>query len=445
MSHYSTIPRGAAWATVLLLSVLCVVAYLDRLIFGLLIGGVKSELGLSDTQLGLLAGPAFAGFYVLFALPMSRIADRWDRRMLIVIAALLWNGMTAASAFAPNYPTLVLLRIGVALGEAALVPSAMSMIGDLFERDSRTRPLSIFVGAGSLGTGGSLVFGAAVMQLAASPMVSSLPWIGAMPSWRLTLLLLGVPGLILVCVFAVLAKEPRRLVQKGTDEASVRDVARHMLEHVGAYAAVIMTACMIGLLTFAMLTWYPTYLVRNFGWEISQAGYAFGLVGLFVTPFAVVAGPALLTIIHRWRRDEGFIWIAIVGVLLVGGLIVASMSAPTARASVALAAPAYFVILTVGNLSVITMPLLPPASMRGQAMAVYMFIAGLFGLGLGPLIVAIISERFFPGDAGLGKALAAVAWVVAPVLVLGLLATRKRFVAGMRAAAEGERAALLAS
>lgn len=438
MLNVSSASRKIAWATVLFLCVLYIFAYLDRLIFSLLIGGIKAEFGTSDTALGLLVGASFATFYVLFALPMSRLADRWNRRRLIFIAALVWNGMTAASAFAPNFETLVVMRIGVALGEAALVPAAMSMIGDLFEREYRTRPIAIFVGAGSIGAAGSLVFGAGIVQLATLPAITALPGIGDLASWRLTLFLLGAPGLIFTLLFGLLSSEPERLDHPDLAQPSLSDVARHFKSQFGAYAAIILTPCLIGLSGMAMLTWYPTYLVRNLSMDVAQAGYGFGLIGLIGTPFAVIAGPALMNFINRKGRDDGYTWVCMIGSVATVPLVIACMAAPTAFASLAFAAPAYFLIMIVSNLSIVSMPLLAPSRLRGQAMALFMFIGVLVSLGFGPYIVAFISEDLYPGDAGLGKAMTLLTCVVVPPYVALLLYTRKAFAAAMRAAAERE-------
>ncbi len=434
------VSKGIAWATVLLLCMLYMFAYLDRLIFSLLIGGIKAEFGTSDTKLGLLVGASFAIFYVLFALPMSRLADRWNRRRLIVIAALIWNGMTAASAFAPNFETLVVMRIGVALGEAALVPAAMSMLGDLFEREARTKPIAVFVGAGSIGASGSMVFGAAIVQLATLPVIAAIPVIGELAPWRLTLFLLGTPGLFFVLLFWLLSREPVRIAHEDVTHPSVPDVARHMGSNFTAYAAVIMTPCLIGVAGTAMLTWYPTFLERHFAMEIAQAGYAFGLIGLLATPLAVAAGPAWMNFVNRRGRDDGYIWVIIAASLAVVPLMIASMSAASSTLSLVFAAPAYFLIMTASNLSIVTMPLLAPARMRGQAMAVFMFAGVLVSLGVGPYIVAFVSEQLYPGDQGLGKAMTAVTYGVVPLLIAGLLLTRKAFATAMHAAAEREKA-----
>lgn len=434
------VSRGTAWAAALLLSMLAMISYLDRLILSLLIGGIKAEFAVSDTQLGLLVGASFAAFYVAFAIPMSRLADRWNRRWLILIAATMWNGLTAASAFAPNFTTLVLLRIGVALGEAALMPAAMSILGDLFDRRSRTRPIAIFVGAGSIGASGSLVFGAAIVQLASRPAISQLFGLGALNAWRLTLLTLGLGGLVFVALFALFSREPLRLAHP-EKHPKAGQITSEFARHAGAYAAVILTPCLIGVAGMAMLTWYPTYLVRQFGTDIAQAGYAFGLVGLIGTPFAVVIGPALMHWIDWRGRNDGYAWVIVAASLGLIPLMIASMAATSLAGSLAFAAPAYLLVMIASNLATVVMPLLAPPAIRGQAMAVYMFIGVLVSLGLGPYIVAFVSDRIFPGNAGLGQAMTAITSIVAPLLVLAQLLLRRRFASAMHSAAVGEQAA----
>lgn len=430
--------NSTAWAAVLLLCPLYIFAYLDRLIFSLLLSGIKTEFAVSDTQLGLLVGASFAIFYVLFALPMSRLADRWNRRKLIVLAALVWNGMTAASAFAPNFETLVMLRIGVALGESALVPAAMSMMGDMFERERRTRPLAIFVGAGSIGASGSMLFGAAIVQLASHPIMTAFPIVGDLAPWRLTLFVLGTLGLLFVLLFATLTREPARGHHADSQNPSVSEVARHMSQNFAAYAAIILTPCLIGLAGVAMLTWYPSFLERHFTMDIAAAGYAFGLIGLLGTPIAVAVGPAAMNFINRHGRNDGYSWVIIVAAMLLVPLMFVSMSASSSTISLLFAAPAYVLIMTASNLSTVVMPLIAPPQMRGQAMAAYMFAGVLISLGLGPFIVAFVSQQLYPGSEGLGKSMIAITVCVVPLLVCAILSTRKSFAAAMQLATERE-------
>lgn len=434
MFHSRGSGPASAWTAALLLSALYVVSYLDRLIFSLLMDPIKAELDASDTQMGLLVGTSFAVFYVLFALPMARQADRGNRHRLICIGALIWTVMTAASAFATSYGMLVVFRIGVALGEAALVPAAMSIIGDLFTRERRTMPLAIFVGAGSIGAASAMILGAASIQLVSSPWVSGLPVVGGLATWRLTLLLVAAPGLLLTLLFALLVREPVRQSDQGSGQTDLASVAAHVRANLKSYLMLYWTAGLNGMIALALLTWYPAMLSRKFGMPASEAGYLFGMICLAVIPVAALAGPALLARINRRGRNDGYVWVALLCLALLLPFLIASLLAPSAILSLAFAAPAYALLLCLSNLSVVIMPLMPPGAMRGQIAALYMFVVNLVALGVGPLVVALFSDQIFPGPDGLGKSLIAIACVAAPLAGAGLLLARRHFAETMRSA-----------
>lgn len=426
---------AVSWTAALLLSALYIVSYLDRLIFSLLVDPIKADLGASDTQMAMLVGTSFAIFYVLFALPMARYADRGNRKRLIVLGALIWNGMTAASAFAPNFGVLVALRIGVALGEAALVPAAMSIIGDLFERERRTTPLAIFVGAGSVGAASAMILGAASIQLVSSPWVAALPFVAGLATWRLTLLFVGIPGLLVTSLFWLLVKEPPRQSLSANRSTDLSTVARHLKANLRSYLMLYGVAGLNGMIALAMLAWYPAMLGRKFAMARPEAGYLFGLICLVVIPISAFAGPAAMGWINRRNRHDGYVWVGLACLALLVPLLVASLNAPSAAISLALAAPAYALLLCLSNLSVVIMPLMPPAAMRGQISALYMFVVNLIALGAGPLVVALLSDHFFPGPDGLGRALITLTCIAAPLACAGLLLARARFAQTMNLAA----------
>lgn len=159
-------PTGGvrAWWTVALLSALYVLSFIDRLILALLVSPLKAGFGVSDVQLGLVFGPAFGVFYAVLGLPLARVADRGDRRRLIITGVLLWGFATIASGFAGTFALLIVLRIGLAIGEAALTPAAYSMIGDLFAPHRRTLAASIYSGIGNAGAFASFILGSMVIR-----------------------------------------------------------------------------------------------------------------------------------------------------------------------------------------------------------------------------------------------------------------------------------------
>lgn len=446
MADHAPTPRpSAAWTAIAFLAVFYMVSYIDRLILSLLIEPIKGDLHVTDTQMGLLVGTSFAIFYTFFGLPLARLADRTNRRNLIFAGALIWNLMTAASAFAQDYAMLVVLRIGVALGEAVLLPSAMSMIGDLFVRERRSFPTSVFVGVGATGGAGALIVGAAGLQFVSSHWVTSLPVIGDMAPWRLTLLFLGAPGTVIALLFALMVREPRRVDHGAGPKAPIGEVFQHMGRNAVAYTGLFGVAAMIAVLNLGVLAWYPTHLVRTYGLKVQDAGYLFGLIGVGTTLIGGLAVPAVADWLNRRGRHDGFIWASLISVIVLTPLLIAALSAPTATISLAFSAPAFLVMIGMGIMCTSSVPLLCPGHLRAQVAALYLLVANTVGLGLGPVLVALISDHLGGGSNSLGRSIVALVCIIVPIQIVLLLWSRRRFAASLEDAATHEAEAVRAA
>jgi len=169
--------------------------FIDRQILVILQESIKAELDLSDTQLGLLTGFAFAIFYVTLGLPVARLADRSNRRNIITIALTIWSAMTAISGLASNFVQLLLARIGVGIGEAGGSPPAHSMISDYYPKNKRATALAIY------STG--IYIGILLGYLLGG-------WLDEYFGWRRALMVLGVPGVIYAVIFYFTVQEPPR-------------------------------------------------------------------------------------------------------------------------------------------------------------------------------------------------------------------------------------------
>lgn len=426
---------GAAWTAIFFLSAFYLISYVDRLALVVLVAPVKADLGLSDTQIGLLVGTTFAIFYTLFALPMSRIADRANRRNLIFWGALAWNATTALSAFAQNFETLLVLRIGVALGEAVLMPAALSMIADLFVREKRGFPTSVFVGVGATGAAGALIVAAGGLDLVSQPWVRALPLLGDMAEWRLALLLLGTVGLAFTLLFRALVAEPSRPSRSRAPDASVREVALHVGEHWRAYAGFIGATSLIAMINLSVISWYPSNLVRSYGLSSSDAGYLFGVLGVATTFVGGMAIPNFSTWLYRRGRDDSVMWTAIVSTLVATPLLLGALLAAGPATSLLLAAPAFMIQLGMGIMMTGTLALLPPPHLRGQVTALYLLATNLAGLGTGPLVVAWLSDNWFGSADGLSSALIALVVLAVPIQLALLIWSRRAFARAIRAGA----------
>jgi MFS family permease len=427
---WTSVSSGRGWSALALLSMLYILSFIDRLILALLIDPVKQDLHVSDVQIGLLIGTSFAIVYSIAGLPIARWADVGNRKLLIFVGAVVWGTSTAAAAYANSFYDLMLLRIGVAVGEAALTPAAMSLISDMFPPSRRALPISIYVMVGVCGGSGAMIAGAAVLQLV-SHIGADLPVIGGLAAWRLTLLLVGLPAILfaLIIPFA-LPNPPRQPLPQG-ESAKTRDIVAHYRANAGAYAGAyagfyVVTA-LISSVNFSILTWYPTHLIRSYGMSASNAGYLFGLFGVSASLIGGLLLPyGARRFVARGRFDGPMV--VALGVCIVSTpLLVIALLAPSATASMAVVMAPLILQIGLGILFASTAPLLAPGHIRGQLVALYYLVLTLVGLGIGPTLVAAIAEHVAVAHGSISYALVGIILLFAPIQVFAIISTRRGF------------------
>jgi len=423
-----------AWATVALLSVLFIVSFVDRFVLALLIEPLKADLKISDTQIGLLIGTVFAMIYVFLGVPLARVADVWNRRNLVVIGALVWTLTTTASAFSTSFLMLLVLRIGVAVGEGVLTPTGVSMIADMFPRERRTVPSSVFIGVGSAGANLALFLAAAALDFATTPMAHALPLIGALSPWRLTLFLVGAPGALLALLFLVAAPEPTRR-EFTAERPPLSAVFRHVRENGLTYFGFFSLSVLGPLNVVALLTWFPSFLVRAHGMTAADAGYRFGLIGVIGMISGCILVPAAGSLLARRGRSDAQILVYVGAVVIGAPLLAAALLVKSTPLALALVGPGFALMAGTGAMLGTTSPLLAPNRLRAVMMSLVSLGMSGASFGLGPLIVALLSQHVFTAPDGLGKALAAQIALTMPIAILLALVTRRAFARSMENAA----------
>lgn len=421
-----TVTPARAWGALTLLSALYIVSFVDRLILALLIEPIKVDLGITDVQMGLLIGTSFALVFSIAGLPLARLADTGNRTMLIFIGAVAWGVSTAAAAFADSFAMLLVLRIGVAVGEAALTPAAMSLLSDMFPPAKRALPISIYVMVGVCGGSGAMLVGAAAIQ-AAGAMQGDVGLLGSLSAWRLTLLFVGLPAVVLALFIPfVIGRVPRGGVVDAP-KASIGDVVDHYRANRRTYTGFYVVTGLVSAVNFSILAWFPTHLIRSYGLSATSAGYAFGIAGVL----ASLAGGLLLPFISRRLtargRADAPLTIAMFVAILSTPLLVLALLAPTAEIAMAAVIVPLVLQMGLGILMAATAPLLAPASVRAQVVATYYLVLTLVGLGAGPTLVAWIAEHVAFAGGSVAVALATITLLFAPVQVLAVLRSRAAF------------------
>lgn len=383
-------------------------AYLDRQILGLLVEPIRRDLLLTDVQIGLLQGFSFALVLAIGGLAAGRWVDRGNRIRIATIAIAAWSVMTAACGFADSFKSLLVCRAGVALGEAALIPAAYSLISDLFPTRRRGLAMGIYSSGAFIGAGLSLILAATALHHLSEEPHALFVKLGTTFAWQSIFVLVGLPGLA-IALWVSSLKEPGR----GGDAAppGVPDNAEVRAYFVGRRVELVtLYLCLgfVGMQSYSYSAWAPSMLIRTF--ELAPAAVGFVLGPLFVA--ASLAGLLVGAVLGDQLVRAGF-HAARPTLMLVGalGASVFTAALPTmTRQNEALgliAATCFFSTLVVAN-GPAALQDITPSRMRGISSAVGVMVVTILGMGFGPSLVGYIAENVLRNPHRLGAALSIV-------------------------------------
>ena len=396
-----------------LIFVVLVIAYVDRGIFGVVLEPIKREFGLSDLQLGVLTGPAFALFYAVMGIPLARWADMGNRRVVVSVCMAIWSAMTALGGFAQSYATLFLARIGVGIGEAGAVPPTHSLASNYYPPQQHGKVASVLSFAALLGSFAGIIVGGEVLKVS---------------DWRTTLMVVGVPGLAFAMLAFFTLREPREVtrVPRLTElfDAESRRIVKHLFA-TPTYFQLIMAFAVVSFFTLGMPAFLIPFFQRSFELEIEVATRGYGITAMLST----IAGTILAGVLVDRLAARDVAWkLRLPGMLCV-------LAAPIMGAGL-LAADFKTCLIFYGvanTLVFLALPALYSAvygvakdSERAMAIAVLGLITNLIGLGLGPVVLGAISDALNPafGADSLRYALASSVLFLAWAAVHMLLGSR---------------------
>lgn len=379
----------------------------DRSIMGLLVGPVKREMALSDTQMGLLTGFAFVLFYLIFGIFIARLADRGSRRLVLTVGIAIWSLMTALTGFAQDFATLVVARIGVGIGEAACFPVAMSLIGDYFPRAKRPRAVSIFQASQYVAHVGGLVL---------------IGWLAQYYGWRTAFIAIGLPGILVAALFFLTMREPERIDAPAADRTERLGPALRAILGNGTMVSLmfVMGFGTMGILTLA--SWSPRFLELTHGLSIGEVGSvvgpAVGIPGILGT----VGGGFLASwLVKRSGRDAAALLVPLVGLFLAAPAFILFLFADTLPLAIAGLALGNLCVSTVFGPPVAAVISLAAPRLRALTSSVLLVVQSLIGAAFGPFIVGIASDLLRPDYGAESLRYALVLVPVAPLLAATLL------------------------
>jgi predicted MFS family arabinose efflux permease len=374
---------GYANYVLAVLLVVYIFNFVDRQVLAILLTDIKADLGVSDTALGLLSGPAFAFFYTLAGIPIARWADRGTRRTIVSLGLLVWSGMTALCGVSQNFVQLALARIGVGVGEAAGSPPSHSLISDYFPPERRATALSIY----AIGVYVGVMLG----YLAGG-------WLSQTFDWRTAFIVVGLPGIPLALLVRLTVREPPRgLSERGpvdTREVGLPEVARFLAAR-RSFVYLVTAASFQSLSGYGVLAWGPTFLVRVHGMSIGEVGLWVGLItGVGGGLGAYLGGR--ITDRLAVRDVRWTMWVAAVVSLLGVPFAIPFLLLDERLLALAAFVPFYVLgAMYVGPLWSMAQNLVK-VRMRALASALLLFILNLVGLGLGPLVVGFLNDLLEP-------------------------------------------------
>jgi predicted MFS family arabinose efflux permease len=374
---------SSRYYALVLLTIIYSFNFIDRQLLAILQESIKADLGLSDGQLGLLTGFAFAVFYVTAGLPIARWADRGNRSNIVAASLFTWSFMTAISGLAQNYWHLLLARIGVGVGEAGGSPPSHSIISDIFPPEKRASAMGFY----STGVNIGILFGFLLGG-----------WLNEYFGWRVAFMVVGAPGVLLAVLVWFTLPEPIRGMadakQKEIAHASFKDVLS-LLWQSRCFVFLALGASLQAFASYASSNWTASFIIRSFNMSTGELGtwlaLTMGLAGAIGVFGGAVLADKLAVKDKRW-----YAWLPTIAGFICVPFLIASFLADDVYMVLALTViPGLLFNVYLGT-TIATTHSLVGARMRATASAILFLILNIIGLGLGPSSVGLLSDYYEP-------------------------------------------------
>ena len=408
-----------AWFVVGILCLAAIIGWVDRQVINLLVGPIKADLGINDTQIGLLQGLSFALLYVVASLPIAWMADVGKRTLIISVGIVCWSLATFFCGLATTFLLMFIARMMVGLGEATLTPSGYSLLSDYFSKDRVGVAISLFTGCGFLGAGLGYIIGGQVIGHFSQAEVYVLPLVGEVAPWQITFMVVAIPGILLFLLMQ-LVKEPPRQSLVDTQQSpkdvisSFKALFSFISENRQLFFGLFIGISFMAAATLSINTWVPEFLVRTYGLEPSEASAKVGPLMMVAGPGGVFFGGFVGSFLMNRGISHANLTLAIVAALLAAIFGFLFTKAGSIEQSLLLMVPALFFGALPFGCGTSTLPLVAPNRLRAQVVAVYLLVANLLGNTIGPTGVGAFTDFIYKDELRLGDAIS----TVAPILYI---------------------------
>jgi predicted MFS family arabinose efflux permease len=375
--------RRASWYALVLLTIVYSFNFIDRQLLAILQEAIKADLDLSDSQLGLLTGFAFAIFYVTAGLPIARWADRGNRRNIVSLSLFIWSFMTAVSGFVQNFGQLLMARIGVGVGEAGGSPPSHSIISDIFPPQRRATAIGFY----SMGVSIGILFG----FLAGG-------WLNEFFGWRMAFMVVGIPGVVLAIILRFTMAEPIRGLHDGgtsTEGPVPLGEVMRVLASRPTFWHIALGAGLNAFCGYATANWTASFMIRSYSMSTGELGTWLsmiigvgGAIGVFLGGFLA---DRMASSDQRW-----YVWLpSLCGFAIVPFMISIYLVDGAYLALTLSIIPGLLFQVYLGNTIATTHAIVGPR-MRATASALLFLVLNIIGLGAGPWVVGVLSDLLAP-------------------------------------------------
>lgn len=413
------------WYVVGILSLAYCFSAIDARVLTLLVIPIKQDLGLSDFQISLLQGFAFALLYSVAAIPIGRFVDTSrNRTRIIVWGVLCWSLMTMACGLVRSFGQLFTARIGVGVGEATLSPTAYSLISDYFDSRRRALAISCYAIGYPIGGGLALIIGGVLLRYFAEAGGANLPLLGRLAPWQMVFVVVGLPGAIIAALLMTVREPERRELTKGYEGRAMplSQTFAWLRLHWRLYAMLIGSISLIGMLSIGVSLWYPTFLIRTYRMPVAEVGLYYGAVMLVCGTVGTLAGGWMSgRLMRAGRRDANMRIVLATTVLKALPLIIGPLM-PTPALALGFMGVGTLIGQAAQGVMIAAIQDVTPNQLRGQMMALTLLCVNLIGLGLGASFIAAITDFGFGDEAALRYSIAIAGAVLLPIIVALIIA-----------------------
>ena len=416
--HYP--PPFMQWLTVGVLFILYIRSLADRYLIALLVEPIKADTGMSDFEISLLQGAAFAVLYCVCAIPVGLALDRFSRRWVLFACVAVWSLGAAGCGLVIGFAGLAVMRSLVGAGEAGFSTGAYSIVGDSFPPERVSFAMSIFVMGGVMGAGIVFLLGGPLVSVILEGGVSHWPGMGGFAPWQQAFIVTGIPGVLMAFLVFLFREPPRRRkpAVAGTAQGSgYGEALRFIRAHRNVYTAIFLGFGLAYTSTIGLQLWLPAFFTRVHGWDPKEIGFFLGIAQIAGAMSLPAHGWIVDALYKRGRHDAHLLW-CMATVCLAIPCGVAILLVPNPWVAVICFGLYMTCILSTASMGPAATQVVTPQDLRGRVSAIYVLFTGLIGMAVGPALVGWITDSVLGDPTKIGVSLMILVTAILSVVVL---------------------------